>query len=279
MKTRNISLIALLFVASITLFTNCKKDDNKEDQTKETSVDRNLVFAERTFNDIGNYTAEAMSAGKGKLKSGETTLLQGSGCLIISFDLTAVPYKLIIDFGSTNCLCEDGLYRRGKIIVSYTEGISDSLATLNTTLENFFINDNQIIGTRVLTYKGHNQAGHANWDVTVNGSIVLASGEGIITYQASHNSEMIEGEYTQVYSDNVFSVTGSANGTAITGQAFSSVITTPLISKMTCSHFVSGIVEITPAAEPMRSLNYGNGECDNKATVTVSGITFEITLP
>jgi hypothetical protein len=57
------------------------------------------------------------------------------------------------------------------------------------------------------------------------------------------------------------------------------IITAPLISKMTCEHFVSGIVDITPAAEPIRTLNYGNGECDDKATVTVSGITFEITLP
>jgi len=279
MKTKHFILPALLFAVLITLFTACKKDDNKEDQTKVTSVDQGLVLAEQTFNDIGNYTSAAMSQGKGKLKSGETTLLQGAGCLIISFDLTAVPYKLILDFGSTNCLGEDGLYRRGKIIVSYTEGIGDSLATLNTTLENFFINDNQITGTRTLTYKGHNQTGHANWDVTVNGSIILASGEGTITYQASHNSEMIEGEPTPDYSDNVFSLTGSANGTAITGQAFSSVITAPLISKMTCGHFVSGIVEITPAAQPMRLLNYGTGECDNKATVTVSGITFEITLP
>jgi len=279
MKTKQLSLLALLFSASIIIFTACKKDDTKEDQTKATSVDQGLLLAERTFNDIGNYTSEALTARKGKLKSGETTSIQGASCLIISFDLTAVPYKLILDFGSANCLCEDGLYRRGKIIVSYTEGIGDSLAALNTTLENFFVNDNQITGTRTLIYKGHNQAGHANWDVTVNGSIVLASGEGTITYQASHNSEMIEGESTPDYTDNVFSLTGSASGTAITGQAFSSVITAPLISKMTCGHFVSGIVEITPAAEPMRSLNYGNGECDNKATITVSGITFDITLP
>jgi hypothetical protein len=279
MKTKHFILPALLFAVLITLFTACKKDDNKEDQTKVTSVDQGLVLAEQTFNDIGNYTSAAMSQGKGKLKSGETTLFQGAGCLIISFDLTAVPYKLILDFGSTNCLGEDGLYRRGKIIVSYTEGIGDSLAAFNTTLENFFVNDNQITGTRTLIYKGHNQAGHANWDVTVNGSIVLASGEGTITYQATHNSEMIEGESTPDYSDNIFSITGSASGTAITGQAFSSVITTPLISKMTCGHFVSGVVEITPAAQPMRLLNYGTGECDNKATVTVSGITFDITLP
>jgi len=277
MKTRNLSTLALLLAISFSLITACKKDTTET--SKETLVDKNSILAERTFNDIGNYTSNAMASGKGKLKSGETVWSPDVSCLVISFDLTSMPYKLILDFGATNCLCEDGLNRRGKIIVSYSSGYGDSLAMLNTTLENFFVNDNQIIGTRILTYKGHNQAGKPNWDVTVNGSIVLASGEGTITYQASHNSEMIVGEYTPELTDNVFSITGSANGTAITGQAFTSVINTPLISKMTCAYFVSGVVEITPAAEPMRILNYGTGECDNRATVTVSGITFEITLP
>ncbi len=279
MKTRNVILLIMLFATTITLFTGCKKDNTQEDTSKETTVDRNSALAERTFNDIGTYTVSAMSTGKSMLKSGQTVMNPDASCLEISFDLSSQPYKLILDFGTTNCLCEDGLYRRGKIVVWYEAGIGDSLAALTTTLDNFFVNDNQITGTRILKNKGHNQAGHINWDVTVDGTIILASGEGTITYQAAHNSEMTEGEYTPAFNDNVFSITGSANGTTITGQAFSSVITTPLISKATCTYFVSGVIEITPAAQPVRVLNYGNGDCDNKATVTVSGITFEITLP
>jgi len=277
MKTRNLSLLLLFFGIAIASFTACKKDDS-DNKSKESTVDQNSTLAQRTFNDIGIYTSNYMPSGKSKLKSGES-LLGTNNCLQVSLDFTSTPYKLILDFGTTNCLCEDGLYRRGKIIISTTTGFGDSLATLNTTLENFFVNDNEVTGTRILTYKGLNQSGHPNWDVTVNGSIILASGEGTITYQASNNIEMTEGASTSDYTDNVFSTTGSDNGTTITGQAFSSVITTPLISKMTCTHFVSGVVEITPAAEPVRILNYGTGECDNIATITVSGITFEITLP
>jgi hypothetical protein len=278
MKTRNISLLVLLFAANFFLFTACNKDNNTTN-TKETAVDQNSILAERTFNDIGNYTSTAMSAGKSMLKSGQTVMSPDASCLQISLDLTSEPNRLILDFGTVNCMCEDGFNRRGKIIVSFASGFNDSLTTLTTTLENFAVNDNVINGTRILKNKGHNAAGNLNWDVTVDGSIVLASGEGTITYQAAHNTELIEGENTPAYTDNVYSITGSANGTAITGQAFSMLITTPLISKMTCGYFVSGIVDITPAAEPLRTLNYGNGDCDNKATITVSGVTFEITLP
>lgn len=277
MKIKLLSQLVFFFAMSVLLLTSCKKDDNET--AKPSSVDENLVLAERTFNDIGNMTSSAFAMGKGKYKSGESTVIATDGCLNISFDLTSSPYKLVLDFGNTNCLCEDGLYRRGKILVSFTASYGDSLASFTTTLENYFVNDNQVTGSRTISFKGHNAAGNLNWDVAVNGSVILASGEGTITYQSAHNTEMTAGEYSLDYTDNIYSITGSANGTAITGQSFSTVITTPLVSKTTCPHFVSGIVEITPSSQPVRVLNYGSGECDNLATITVSGITFNITLP
>jgi hypothetical protein len=272
MKTKTFLFLFLLVASSSAFLTSCNKDDIINDPEKATTVDQNLILAESTFNDIGNLASSSLSGKGDKLKS-------SSGCLVVTFDLTASPYKMTLDFGTANCLCEDGLYRRGKIIVAYTTGIGDSLASLSTTFNNFFVNDNKITGTHILTYKGHNQAGHSNWDISVNGAIELASGEGTITYIAAHNSEMIAGEATPIVNDNVFSNTGSSSGTAITGQAFTSVITTPLVNKTTCGYFVSGVVEISPAAQPKHILNFGTGDCDNKATVTISGITFEITLP
>jgi len=272
MKTKTLLFLLVLITASTTLIISCAKDDNTGKTADPTTVDQNLIFAESTFSDIGTLTTSALSGKSGGFKS-------GSACLNISFDLTASPYKMTLDFGTVNCLCEDGLYRRGKIIVSYTTGIGDSLASLSTTFDNFFVNDNNVKGTHTLTYKGHNQNGHSNWDVNVNGSIVLASGEGTITYIASHNSEMIAGESTPDLNDNVFSNTGSSSGIAINGQAFTSVITTPLVNKFTCGYFVSGVIEISRAAQPKHIINFGNGDCDNKATVTIIGITFEITLP
>lgn len=270
MKTKTFLFLLLLITASTALFTSCTKDDGKT--ADPTTVDQNMILAESTFGDIGNLTSSALSGKSDKLKS-------GSVCMIVTFDLTGSPYKMTLDFGSANCLCEDGLYRRGKIIVSYTTGVGDSLASLSTAFDKYYVNDNNINGTYTLTYKGRNQAGHANWDVSVDGSIVLASGEGTITYVSNRNTELNAGGLTPVVTDDEFSTTGSASGTAITGQAFTSVITTPLVNKNSCGYFVSGVIELTPAAQPKHILNFGTGECDNKATVTISGITFEITLP
>lgn len=271
MKTKTLLVLLLLAITSSSFLTGCKKDDTGK-LSDPTAVDRDMILAESTFHDVGKLSTSALTGKGDKLKS-------TSGCLNISFNLTGSPYIMTLDYGTTNCLCEDGLYRRGKLIVSYTLGIGDSLASLSTTFDNYFVNDNKITGTYTLTYKGRNQAGHSNWDVSVDGSIVLASGEGTISYVSTRNTELIEGGSTPVPADDVYSTTGSSSGTTITGQSFTSLITTPLVNKTTCAYFVSGIVEITPAAQPKHILNFGTGECDKKATVTISGITFEINLP
>lgn len=107
----------------------------------------------------------------------------------------------------------------------------------------------------------------------------MANNGGTITYQATYNTAMVEGESTMDYKDNVFATTGSASGTTPAGQAFTALVTTPLISNMKCNNFVKGVVELTPAGEPKRTLNYGEGDCDNKASITVNGITFNVNLP
>lgn len=271
---------ALLMTAALALsFTSCKKDDTTNAPTSK-DVDKNSTYAERTFKDLGNITDKALNDGAGMMKSGQTFKSSETSCMTLTLNLSAVPYVLTIDFGTSNCLCEDGQYRRGKIILSYTPGIGDSLTMLQTTLNNYFVNDNQVLGTRTVVYNGHDSNGHLNWDETVNGSIILANNGGTITYQSAHHFVQTEGEATPfIVDDNVYEITGSANGTTVTGQAFSNVITTALVYKPTCTYFVSGVIEITPAGEPVRTIDFGNGECDNLATLYVAGYTINLILP
>ncbi|NVO21510.1 MAG: hypothetical protein HXX13_17545 [Bacteroidetes bacterium] len=278
--TRFFGMMALMMAIVMLSLSSCKKDSNTEPTAQKNKADENSAFAEKTFKDLGGITDKAMNNGQKMMKSGLTFKQSENTCMTITLDLSHQPYVLTIDFGATNCQCDDGHYRRGKIIVTYTQGFGDSLTSLSTTLDNYFDNDNQILGTRTVTYLGHNAAGHLNWEENVDGSIILANNGGTITYQSHFNFEMIEGEATPlVVEDNTYSITGSASGTTVLGQSFSNVITSPLIYKMSCTYAVSGVIEITPAGEPVRVLDYGNGECDNLATVTVSGYTINLILP
>jgi hypothetical protein len=44
-------------------------------------------------------------------------------------------------------------------------------------------------------------------------------------------------------------------------------------------HFTQGVLEHTPSGKAMRTIDYGNGACDDQATVTINGNTYTITLP
>lgn len=279
MKVRNRILPALLVATCFSLFTACNKLP-EQDTSKATAVDHSSILAERMFNDVGKYTSGVLAENKkSTLKSIAADVSPLSSCLRIYFDFNSSPNKLILDFGEENCFCEDGMNRRGKIQITYDAGYADSLATLNTTFDGYYVNNNQVTGNRTLIYKGHNQANKPNWTVVINGSIILANNGGTINYQATHNTAMIEGENTMDYKDNVFSTTGSASGTTTAGQAFTALVTTPLISNMKCNNFVKGVVELTPLGESKRTLNYGDGDCDNKASLTVDGITSNVNLP
>ena len=82
-----------------------------------------------------------------------------------------------------------------------------------------------------------------------------------------------------VMADDLYTLRGSSAGITVTNQAFTIVITTPLVWNVSCSHIVSGAFDLTPAGEVTRTVDFGNGDCDAIATVTVLGFTFQITLP
>jgi hypothetical protein len=53
---------------------------------------------------------------------------------------------------------------------------------------------------------------------------------------------------------------------------------TPLRIELACRFIVSGTIEMRPQDRPVRLLDYGNGDCDNVATVTINGETYTIYL-
>ena len=81
---------------------------------------------------------------------------------------------------------------------------------------------------------------------------------------------MIQGFDTPLdWTDDVYQITGSFNGYNWWGTPFTANITTPLIRKMSCHWIDTGVITIVPSAAHNRVLDFGNGTCDNQATVTI----------
>jgi hypothetical protein len=282
MKTNRIILNAFLVIAASGLMlTGCKKDEEDND----TSSSSDNALAEATYNDVTNISDEAGISGS--LSNYRTGPAADDGlltsCATITFDSlnNSDQDTIHIDFGTTNCTGNDGRNRRGEIIVYYMGHYRDSNSTHTITFNNYFVNDNQVLGSKTVTNTGHNSQGHLVYNITVNGQIVLANNGGTITWNSTRQREWTSGESTLIWSDDTYSITGSASGTGADGHTFTANITSPLIRNMSLGcrrHFVQGTFVLTPDSRPARTVDFGNGACDDIATVTINNHTYTIHL-
>lgn len=271
MKKFSIALMAL--AAFATTFTSCKKaEEAQEDFQADQEMSEYIALTESDFNDVGSIVDEAAS--------GEVTSFK-SGCATVSHDSTSNPRRIIVDFGTTNCQGRDGKNRRGKIIVSYTGRYRDAGTIITTSFDNYFVNDNQVKGTRTVTNKGTNSQGHPYFTIDINGSIELSGGRGTITRTSNRTRTWIAGYNTLTIIDDVYNIEGSVKTVAPNGDEATATIRKALRIELSCSNVVSGIIDFTRSRRSNRtiSIDYGNGACDRLAVVTLpSGRTINILL-
>lgn len=278
MKSKN--LLKYLMIVTITgfLFTSCKK--KQDDMDNDTSAAGDNALAEATYNDVHNIADQAstgtLTSYSPTFNSNEKGLL--SSCATVTINTTVNPHTITVDFGTVNCQCSDGRNRRGIINITYTGNYRDSASTHTITFTNYYVNDNQVLGTKTVTNIGRNAAGHSVFSISVNGTIIKANNGGTITWTSSRTREWIIGESTPNCSDDVYLISGSASGTNTSGNSFTAQITNPLRRELSCRHFVSGTFTLTPSGKATRTIDFGNGVCDDQATVTINGNVYNITL-
>jgi len=269
-------------IALSLVITGCRKTATEDD---DTAGAQDNALAEGSFNDVGQISDEAAKGSVSNYKSTEYESIL-SHCASVEFDTlnSADDDSITVDFGTTNCLCHDNRYRRGKLYITYTAGKKywDSLAviTIKTApTNNYYVNDHHVSGTKTVANKGHNSSGNMNWDINVNGQIVKANGQGSISWISTRNREWIFGETSPLdRTDDIYSITGSSNGTSAAGNNFTATITSPLIKKMNCWWIVSGTSSLDPGnGKPIRYVDFApksNGTCDNWISVTINGNTY-----
>ncbi len=276
MRTKTaISVILLMMVMAIS-FTSCKKD--KAVTTVKPS-DATWVSddgqAQNIFDNVKVWSDQAMQQSKSKATLSDTIWM--GTCVLATLDLSAVPYVLTIDFGASNCLCLDQIYRRGKIFVSFNGSYWATGTVIAYTFENYFVNDHQVLGTKTVTNLGRNAADHLNWSIVVDGQIIKPNNGGTITWISSHNLEWIEGEGTiGIWWDDTYRMTGTTSGVSSDNKTYSATIETPLERTLNCQWIQKGVINFVVQDLPLIVLDYGAGTCEDTATVTISGLTYTI---
>jgi hypothetical protein len=196
------------------------------------------------------------------------------------------PVRVVIDFGTSGCPGPDGHIRRGKIINEYTNRLVVPGAIATSTFDGFYIDSIKVEGTHRITNTSTSNVRQFTVDVI---AAKLSKPNGNYTEWASHKTiTQIEGLGTPDWPrDDIFKIEGSAHGRAKRGDllvVWESSIVEPLIKKFECRWVVQGrvrtvrVTNSTTANTWIAVLDFGTGNCDNQATITINGVVHQITL-
>lgn len=256
-------IFAIAIVGSFLTSCNWGKFNNQEDL-------KNNYVGESAFTEMTNMTDQAID--------GNLVYYKGkANCATITIDTTSSPKVIVIDFGSTNCLCDDGKNRRGAIVTTFTGPYGQAGTVITHTPQDYYVNDYKIEGTKVVTNNGTDGNGDPYFTVDIDGTITKPTGE-VFTYMSDRIRTWIEGHATPLNIwDDEYEITGTASGTNAQGGSYTISSVSPIHYKLGCKWPVSGILDID-----LSSLNhditvdYGNGNCDLSFTATYRNKTYTI---
>jgi hypothetical protein len=279
MKTKFSLLISvsLLFVLS-----SCKKDASPLDQTSINLADDEVV-SEAIFEDLFNTIDDATIGLDEVLKNGDTkssVLSIEDPCPAITVEHPSSdvwPKVITIDYG-TGCTGFFNQTRSGKIIIEVTGHRREEGSKRTVTFDNYYFNGIKVEGEKIFENLGLNENQNFVVSVTLtDGKLILPDGK-TIERSVDHKREWIAGFLTPNIWDDECLITGTATGMNGDGISYVQTITSPLHWKRVCEFIVSGTIEIDRSDADPFVLDYGDGECDNKAVVSMGGESKEIEL-
>ena len=293
-------LMTAALVAAI-LATGCKKETTnslstqEEEQaavfSSESEVESQFVFND-VFDNVMGVNGELGTGGVGifgrTTDIGRTAKMDSlPSCTTVSITpltLGVFPKTVVIDFG-TGCTI-NGHLRSGKITTVYTGPLWEPGKSATTTFTNYRIDTFTIAGTHVLTNTTVSGANQRQFKTEITGAKVAKPNGDYVEWNATRSTTQVEGNSTLSPLDDVFQITGSSNGKTQRGTllvSWASTIQEPLVKRTGCRWFSAGTIKtqrngLSSNSQWVGLLDFGNGTCDNKASLTVNGTVHQITL-
>ncbi|MFO0494691.1 MAG: hypothetical protein ACK50Y_04100 [Flavobacteriia bacterium] len=268
--------------ALILLIIACGK--NKYDNSSAPKLN---AMVENYFSEFSNMTDQAITGNMVFYKVGEvisTNIADGkpiefikTDCnVLITIDTAGTNKTITIDWGTSNCTCNDGKSRRGKLVSTFTGSYFAQGTVITHTPVDYYVNDNKVEGTKTVTNMGLNSSGQIYYNVEVDGIVTMSTGE-VINYTSSRVRTFTNGHTTpNIFLDDEYAITLTSNATVSNGDSYEAHTTEALKVKVGCGYIKSGVLSITPSGKPERVIDYGDGTCDATFTITINGNTYVI---
>lgn len=275
MKPANLLLTATLCI--LTLFTSCRKEnssttdpDSAIEETFELTTDQ--ATADLMIEDDNDLLSEA--AEENQLLGNFVPQTLESNNLLACATIAVTPQNgfpktIVIDFGPTNCIDSNGVSRRGKIRVVISDTLRKPGSTAAMTFDGYHVNEFKREGTHI--WLNTSQAGSRSWQRKIENGKITAPGGRFWLHQSVRDIVQTAGVATpRNLRDDIFSITGNAGVTNPAGITRTATILQPLQKKYLCPFIDKGRVKFQ-GPNHFAVLDYGNGDCDRFATISIDG--------
>lgn len=287
----NIKVILLSAFFLTTLLISCKKDDdtNASDDAAESLLLQQNADAQSLATQIFALSMEASGqyAELDGLTGGEAS--DRGGCPTKTFKPYSTsqmfPATLTLDFG-TGCTTSTGKTVSGKVTLVFSGQLNQSGTTITITLANFSYQGFTVSAEGLQAIVSVDSAGKVTYTLNVpNMSIATPQGESF-TFTGTIAMTRTEGQATTyqtdgetAYLDDVYAITVNGSGTNPNGKTYTCTTLSPLVKSMDCDWIVSGKLEVKVGNLPKKTLDFGDGSCDDQATLSTGPTSKTITLP
>lgn len=290
-QKNQVRLLTCLILGGMVAFAACKKETSASNSGDEknfielssnSNIEATAIFDD-VYNNVMGVNDEVAFGQTGVFGRIITVDSSVNPCYIVtltSLNLpNAFPVQVVIDFGS-GCTGKDGVIRKGKILTVYSGPLTVTGKAAETSFDNFYINDTKVEGSHRIENAGTPQ--QLIFNVTVKDSKLTKSNSNYSYWNSINTITQIEGSATPSWAkDDVLSITGESNGSLKNDSTFliwNTKIEEPLIKKFTCRWIIKGKVGILKTNTDAAIIDYGNGDCDNKASLLINALSIEITL-
>lgn len=271
MKRILFSAFTIIGIVAVTL-NSCKKEE--PDTETQSAIDNNICETEFTkmAPRINNYGINEQGV-KEMLKN------MRAACPTVIIDpadtLDGFPVTMTLDYGTVGCIDTiDGKLRKGQIIATLSDhwltiGSYVKINLVNFSVDGYSYAVDSIKITHSAQY-GFNTKVFKGKCVTPSNATLEWECDRTLTQTAGFGDN-------DPYND-VFSFSGNANGKNRDGKTYSVNISSPIIKRSSCKWIEKGTIDLTPEGLATRTVDFGNGNCDSQATLTINGNTFTFTM-
>ena len=269
------------FAASVILFQACN-DEDPEATTISTEEELDIVENGSEAETAVDEDLQIMDQAVAETAASGGRIAGDSICATVIRD--EVAKTITLDFGD-GCIGPYGRERSGKIIITYGGTFDDEMANRVITFENYYVNNKNITGAILLRDINRNAAGNITGTRALEDYTIHYPDGNTFVINGSTTREWLEGEGDGIISNNVFRITGAYEGVSTRGRGFTHTIVEPIVVDFSCRASggfarVSGVKEMVINGidrNRTRTVDFGDGTCDNEFTVTINNKVYTIT--